>query len=57
MRDNGYDLRQYLERNWPSAGRDLEGLHVDCNGNYYLNLAVYLLEELFDELFYPPEDL
>ena len=57
MRDNGYDLRQYLERNWPSAGRDLEGkIHVYCGDmdNYYLNLAVYLLEELLNGTVDPP---
>jgi putative esterase len=48
MRDNGYDLRYNLEKNWPQIGRDLVGkLHVYCGDmdNYYLNLAVYHLED------------
>ena len=48
MRDHGYDLRYNLEKNWPRIGRDLVGkIHVYCGDmdNYYLNLAVYLLED------------
>jgi hypothetical protein len=48
MRDNGYDLRHNLEKNWPNIGRDLVGkIHVYCGDmdNYYLNLAVYQLED------------
>lgn len=48
MRDNGYDLRYNLEKNWPVVGRDLVGkIHVYCGDmdNYYLNLAVYHLED------------
>lgn len=48
MRDNGYDLRYNLEKNWPRIGKDLVGkIHVYCGDmdNYYLNLAVYQLEE------------
>jgi hypothetical protein len=48
MRDNGYDLRYNLEKNWPRIGPDLVGkIHVYCGDmdNYYLNLAVYLLED------------
>jgi len=48
MRDNGFDLRYNLEKNWPKIGRDLVGkIHVYCGDmdNYYLNLAVYQLEE------------
>ena len=48
MRDNGYDLRHYLEKNWSKVGPDLVGkIHVYCGDmdNYYLNLAVYLMEE------------
>lgn len=47
MRDNGYDLRYNLEKNWPRIGGDLAGkIHVYCGDmdNYYLNLAVYHLE-------------
>jgi hypothetical protein len=48
MRDHGYDLRYNLEKNWSSIGRDLVGkIHVYCGDmdNYYLNLAVYRLED------------
>ncbi len=48
MRDNGYDLRYNVEKNWPSIGRDLAGkIHVYTGDmdNYYLNLAVYQLED------------
>lgn len=48
MRDNGYDLRYNLEKNWAKIGPDLVGkLHVYCGDmdNYYLNLAVYQLED------------
>jgi putative esterase len=47
MRDNGYDLRYNLEKNWSRIGPDLVGkIHVYCGDmdNYYLNLAVYQLE-------------
>ena len=48
MRDNGYDLRYNLEKNWSKIGPDLVGkIHVYCGDmdNYYLNLAVYMLED------------
>ncbi len=48
MRDNGYDLRHNLETNWPRIGKDLVGkihVYVGDMDNYYLNLAVYLLED------------
>jgi len=48
MRDNGYDLRYYLQQNWASIGPQLVGkLHIYCGDmdNYYLNLAVYRLED------------
>ncbi len=47
MRDHGYDLRYYLEQNWPRIGPQLTGkLHLYCGDmdNFYLNLAVYKLE-------------
>jgi hypothetical protein len=49
MRDHGYDLRHYIETNWPKIGPQLVGkIHVYCGDmdDYYLNLAVYLLEDL-----------
>jgi len=48
MRDHGYDLRYYLETHWSEIGRDLRGkIHLYCGDmdNYYLNLAVYLMED------------
>jgi hypothetical protein len=48
MRDNGYDLRHYIETNWPKIGPQLVGkLHIYCGDmdDYYLNLAVYMLED------------
>ncbi len=43
-----YDLRYILERDWKTLGPKLEGkIHVFCGDmdNYYLNNAVYLLED------------
>ena len=48
MRDHGFDLRYELEKNWSTIGRDLAGkihVYVGDMDNYYLNLAVYLLED------------
>ena len=48
MRDHGYDLRYYLEKNWPQIGRQLVGkIHIYCGDmdNYFLNLAVYKMED------------
>lgn len=48
MRDHGYDLRYYLEQNWAKIGQQLAGkLHLYCGDmdNFYLNLAVYRLED------------
>jgi len=48
MRDNGYDLRFNLEKNWSRIGKDLVGkirVYVGDMDNYYLNLAVCLLED------------
>jgi hypothetical protein len=48
MREHGYDLRHYIETNWPRIGRHLVGkLHIYCGDmdDYYLNLAVYMLED------------
>ncbi len=44
MREHGYDLRAYAERNWPSLGPKLVGkLHFFCGDmdDFFLNLAVY----------------
>jgi len=56
MRDNGYDLRTNLEKNWPRIGRDLAGkirVYVGDMDNYYLNLAVYLLEDFLENAVNP----
>ncbi|MBV8051815.1 MAG: hypothetical protein JOZ80_11540 [Acidobacteriaceae bacterium] len=48
MREHGYDLRDYLERNWPGIGPSLVGkIHIVCGDmdNFYLNLAVYRMED------------
>lgn len=48
MRDHNYDLRYYLETNWPAVGPRLVGkLHLYCGDmdSFYLNLAVYLLQD------------
>jgi hypothetical protein len=50
-RSHDYDLREYLERNWKTVGPSLVGkIHVLCGDmdNYYLNLAVYLLEDFLE---------
>lgn len=47
MRARGYDLRDYLARNWPTVGPKLVGkLHVAVGDmdNYFLNLGVYRFE-------------
>ena len=49
-RDN-YDLRYILERDWKTLGPKLEGkIHIYCGDmdNYYLNNAVYLMEEFLE---------
>jgi len=50
MRDQGYDLRHYAEKNWSKIGPSLASkLHIYCGDmdNFFLNLSVYLLEEFF----------
>jgi hypothetical protein len=51
MRKNGYDLRDYVERNWPTIGPKLAGkLHVAVGDmdNYFLNLGVYRFETFLE---------
>lgn len=48
MRENGYDLREYAERNWATIGPKLVGkLHfiLPDMDDFYLNLAMYKFEE------------
>ena len=50
MRDHGYDLRAYLAKNWSAIGPDLvDKVHVYVGDmdTFYLNLAVYRLEDFF----------
>ena len=52
-----YDLRAILERDWPKIGKDLEGkinIYVGDMDNYYLNNAVYLMEEFLKKTTNPP---
>ncbi len=59
MRDNGYDLRYNLEKNWQQIGPDLVGkIHVYCGDmdNYYLNLAVYHLQDFLKDAANPKAD-
>ncbi len=49
MRDHGYDLREYTERNWPTIGKDLVGkLHILTGDmdDFYLAYAVYMFEDM-----------
>jgi S-formylglutathione hydrolase FrmB len=60
MRDNGYDLRYYTEKNWATLGPKLAGkLHFIAGDmdNFYLNLAVYLFEEFTRKATNPKSDV
>src|SRR5688572_22314652 len=51
MRAKGYDLRDYVERNWKTLGPQLVGkLHVAVGDmdNYFLNLGVYRFETFLE---------
>jgi len=59
MRDHGYDLRHYAEKNWAQLGPKLAGkLHFISGDmdNFYLNLAVYLFEEFAKQTNNPKSD-
>src|SRR5690606_37880242 len=59
MRENGYDLREYAERNWATIGPKLAGkLHFFSGDmdDFYLNLAVYRFEELAKSATNPRSD-
>lgn len=46
-----YDLRYILERDWEKLGEQLRGkIHIYCGDmdNYYLNNAVYLMEDFLE---------
>jgi len=59
MRENGYDLREYAQRNWPTLGPKLAGkLHffVPDMDDFYLNLAMYRFEEFLKGTTNPKSD-
>jgi hypothetical protein len=54
-----FDLHHHLRENWPRLGPDLRGkLHIATGDmdSYYLELAVYRLEEFLDTVTDPPAD-
>jgi len=54
-----YDLRHILERDWDKLGANLKGkIHIYCGDmdNYYLNNAVYLMEDFLEETTEPYYD-
>jgi hypothetical protein len=56
MRNNGFDLRAYLEEHWAAVGPLLiDKLHVDVGDmdNFYLNLAVYDLQAFLNSTAHP----
>ncbi len=59
MRENGYDLRDYAQRNWATIGPKLAGkLHFFAGDmdDFYLNLAVYRFEEFAKSTTNPRSD-
>ena len=51
MRDHGYDLRYYADKNWPTIGPLLvRKLHFYCGDmdNIYSNLAMYRLQDFLE---------
>jgi hypothetical protein len=54
-----YDLRHIMERDWDMLGPDLQGkIYIYCGemDNYYLNNAVYLMEEFLESTTEPYYD-
>src|SRR5580704_17187676 len=59
MRDHGYDLSYSIRTNWATLGPKLRGkihVYVGDMDNFYLNLAVYKLEEEMKKLTNPACD-
>ena len=59
MRENGYDLREYAQRNWTTLGPKVAGkLHFFSGDmdDFYLNLAVYRMEEFLKSTTNPKSD-
>lgn len=56
MRDHGYDLSAYLRTNWPRIGPSLVGklhFYVGDMDNFYLNMAVYRIQDVIQALASP----
>ena len=54
-----FDLRHILERDWDKLGDNLKGkIHIYCGDmdNYYLNNAVYLMEDFLESTTNPHYD-
>lgn len=54
-----YDLKHILERDWEKLGEQLKGkIHIYCGDmdNYYLNNAVYLMEDFLESTTNPYYD-
>ncbi len=54
-----YDLTHIIQRDWPKHGRDWQGkIKIYCGDmdNYYLNNAVYLAEDILQDLSNPTYD-
>jgi hypothetical protein len=59
MRDHGYDLSYNLRTHWAALGPQLRGkihVYVGDMDNFYLNLAVYQLEDALKAVKDPPCD-
>lgn len=59
MRDHGYDLRAYAEKNWATLGPKLAGkLHFFAGDmdDFYLNLAVYRMQDFLESATNPKSD-
>jgi putative esterase len=59
MRDHGYDLRAYAEKNWATLGPKLAGkLHFFAGDmdDFYLNVAVYRMEDFLKSTTNPKSD-
>ena len=59
MKDNGYDLREYAQRNWSTLGPKLQGklrFFVPDMDDFYLNLAMYQFETFLKSTTNPKSD-
>ncbi len=51
MKEQNYDLREFLDRSWPRIGSQLVGkihVYIGDEDNGYANLAVYMLEDFLE---------